>query len=449
MIEYKGKENIVDIILTSSLKSKDFLLGQSDLDFLIIVDNNCHPKTILNDFRKFINTSSQLRITINQTYIPILTESELKTDTIKSFLIRKSYQDIVKWESICFKKDYVFHLRKQDHFAIIYNSIQSLDFHFLKEGARKSNRTRIKSIYRSIQNLKKFYPQDLTFPRKWKERSHFLQSFPIFSTLGSKTFFSNVWQVLTTHLDEHKKISKYQEVSLDPKFIKYLNSLLSIDFIKDFTLTPTLIQRNQDKIQGKLFIDIHVDQNICLKNYIQQIDNLKMGIKEYETEKLKFRIRLTSSFLYKIQNEYAYYPFPLEALYRKQKTYSINKFKYDYLINHEHIILASIHFLTTQFMRFRSLQQKTDLIGSKFIKSLNLMYKYYLVSEYLKGNEFKLEASEKAIRESLTPQFSDINSLDDVTEEQWKIIQAQLLYLLKDIRDELVKYDPTLKILRF
>ncbi len=100
-------------------------------------------------------------------------------------------------------------------------------------------------------------------------------------------------------------------------------------------------------------------------------------------------------------------------------------------------------------MRFRSLQQKTDLIGSRFIKSLNLMYKYYLLSEYLKGEEFKLQTSESKISIFLTPQFSTIKLDDEVDEENWKIIKAQLLYLLKDIRDELIKYDSSLKLLRF
>ena len=222
-----------------------------------------------------------------------------------------------------------------------------------------------------------------------------------------------------------------------------------MEFITDFTLTPSLIQRSFQKVAGKLFIDIHVNRDIVSKNYIHQLDNLKIGIKEFQTSKLKFRIRYTTEKLYQLQNENAYYPFPLEAFFRKYSTYSVAKNDYQFLIDHDQIICASVHFLTSQFMRFRSLEHKTDLIGSKFIKSLNLMLKYYLLSEYLKGKEFKFGFSETEVREYLTPQFSNIKMSDPVTSEQWKIIEAQLLYLLKDIRDELCQYDTSLAVLRF
>jgi hypothetical protein len=386
---------------------------------------------------------------VNQSYIPILTESELKTDTVKSFLIRKSYQDLVKWNSIITGKDYTFFLRKQDHFAISYNSFQNLDFSFLREKHQNAKRIKFKYLYRSIQNIKRFYPQLIPSNKKWKGMADRIKNSPLLNMYLFKGFTKSSWEVLTQFKEVYPLSKKTKRLPIPHDFSKYLHTLTSLEFIDDFTLTPSLIQNSKDEIQGKLFLDIHINSKVLSGSYIHQLNNLKRGIKSYEKNYIKFRVRYTTDSLYKLQNECAFYPFPLEALYRKQKTVSILNKNYNFLISHDDIVLASIHFLTTQFMRFRSLQQKTDLIGSKFIKSLNLMYKYFLLSEYLKGNEFKTEMSELKIREQLTPQFSELGLEDSVSEEQWKLIKAQLLYLLKEIRDELVKYDSSLKVLKF
>ena len=447
--EFKGQNSVVDIILTSNLKSRDFVYGHSDLNFLIIVDNDCHPKAVLKDFRAFIASHLELSITVNQDYIPILTESELQTDTIKSYLIRKSYQDLVRWNSILTEKDYTFYLRKQDHFAISYNSFQNLDYYFLREKYQRTKRIKFNFLYRSIQNIKKFYPQFILKDNSWKELSNKIKKHPLINSFLIREFIKNSWQILT-HYEESYPINQHRKrLAIPHDFSKYLHTLTSLEFINDFTLTPTLIQNSKHEIQGKLFIDVHVNSNIQLKEYSLQLDNLKRGIKSYEKDYIKFRVRFTTDSLYKLQNEHAFYPFPLEALYRKKKTVSVLNKNYNFLINHDDIILASIHFLTTQFMRFRSHQQQTELIGSKFIKSLNLMYKYFLLSKYLKGKEFTTSMSEKKIREQLTPQFSELDLEDPVTEEHWKIIKAQLLYLLKEIRDELIKHDSSLKVLKF
>ena len=446
---FTNHQDILDIILTSNIKSKDFIFGQSDLNFLIIVNNDCHPKNVLNSFRDYIDNYFLLSLTVNTIYIPILTESELKTDVIKSFLLRKSFNDIIRWHSILTDKIYTFHLRKQDHFAIAYNSIQNLDYYLLKDDLYKPNRAQVKNLYESISNLRKFYPNYITKSDTWRRSAKNLQRFPQLSIFNLNQFIKRAWGLITEYQDDLPRHTSFEDFPVPIEFIKYMRSILMIEFIDDFTFTPTIIQQNSKNIAGKLYIDIHVNQKTTQNSYIKQLENLRIGIRKFETKQLKFKIRLTTPFLYKIQNEFALYPFPLEGLYRKERTFSVGKVKYDYIISHEHLVFSSIHFLTTQFMRFRSLQQKTDLIGSKFIKALNLMYRYYLLSEYLKGKEFKLELNESKIREHLTPQFSGIKIQDTVTDEQWIIIKAQLKHLLKEIRDELVKYDASLKLLRF
>ena len=77
------------------------------------------------------------------------------------------------------------------------------------------------------------------------------------------------------------------------------------------------------------------------------------------------------------------------------------------------------------------------------------MYRYYLLLEYLKYNQVDVKTSEKEIRAVLTPQFSTIDLFDEVTDAQWKVIRAQLIYLLKKIRIELIKFDKELKAITF
>lgn len=447
--QYLDHDDVKDIILTSKLDSPDFIFGQSDLNFLIIVDGDSHPKSVLKEFRQFIQVNFELSLTIHTNFIPILTESELQTDVIKSYLIRKSHRDVVHWTSILKPKEYRFLMRKQDHYALSFNSIRNLDFYLLRNKNPKSKRVKTKNIYRSISNLKKFHPTSFEINKLWQKKCKRMSNWPILSLLFQRSLDGHHWMCLTTEQPEFPKSAHLDARMYQHKFIKYLRSLLKIEFIEDFILTPSLIQTNPDQYIGKIFIDIIVNKNISKKNYIYQLNNLKLGLRDYETENLKFRIRITSYSLLKLLNEKSLYPFPLEAIYRQKKSLSVKELKYNYDIEKDSIQLASIHFLTTQFMRFRSLQQKTDLIGSRFIKSLNLMFKYHLLSEYLKGNDMVIPNDISTIRSFFTPQFDEIKNDDLVTPAQWKIIKSQLIYLLKDIRDELTKYDSTLKLLRF
>ena len=247
--------------------------------------------------------------------------------------------------------------------------------------------------------------------------------------------------------DTKSEASAY--IPIEANLKKHLLELLKLNYIDDITIIPPLIQKEPDTITGKIFLDVHINQEVSIKNTFTKLGPLVNHIKDLEGVMFKLRVRITTDSLYEQQNKLSLYPFPLEPLFREKQTYSLAHKTYRFNTERKQIILASIHFLNGQFMRFRSLQQKTDLIGSKFIKSLNLMYKYYLLSEYLKGHQLKFETNEKKIRDHLTPQFSEIAIDDVVQEEDWKIIKAQLKFLLKSMREELVKHDPGLKVLRF
>lgn len=447
--KYLNDHDIRDILLTSQTNSKSFTYGQSDYNILVIVSNDCHPKKVLSDIRQFIKKNFLLNLVINSIYIPILTEDEYRTDTIKSYLIRKTNKEKLSWFSIFDEKENVFLLRKQDRFALIHNAIQTLDFFLLKEHIYKINRNSFKNISHATKILNKFFPESFKSSKKLIKTSTILQKYFFLSPLYKQRFYRLTWECFTKEVIKVKSIPTPVDIPLEHKLKSYLIELCSLPILDDITVTPTIIQFNKEELTGKLFIDLHINDNVLHKDYSQRLDNLVKDIKKYESKSTKLRIRFTTNSLYRLQNEKAYYPFPLEGLFRKNQTYSIQNYDYSFINDFDSIISSSIHFLTGQFMRFRSLEQKTDLIGSKFIKSINLMYKYYLLSEFLKGKEFKQTSNEKKIREVLTPQFSNIAHNDTVTEEHWVLIKAQLQYFLKDIREELCKYDPSLKVLRF
>lgn len=448
--EYISSPEISDILLTSQTQSKSFKYGHSDLNLLIIVSDQCHPKLTLKSIRDFLQKNLLLDLTINNTFIPILTESEYKTNTIKSYLIRKSHNGELAWKSIFDRKIKKITLRKQDEFAVIYNAVQSIDFFLLKEPKYQLERTTFKNISGAVKTLNKFFPKQFKSSEQLINTSSLLQKHFYLSSLLKKKYFQQTWHCLTFHkVPTQGQRQKPGLSSLGPRLREHLQKIAQLPIIDDITVTPTLIQPLYDFYSGKIFLDLHLNREILKQESFAMLEELKEGIKEYQSEELKIRVRLHTNSLYYLFNENALYPFPLEALYRQRKTLSLMGHCYQFNIDHRFIIYASIHFLTAQFMRFRSLEQKTQLIGSKFIKSLNLMYKYYLLAQYLAGRGFDLQTSEIDIRSHLTPQFSEIAASDEVTEEHWLIIQAQLKYFLKQIRNELATYDRALKALKF
>jgi len=445
---FQKHPHIKDIILTSDMSSSSFIYGLSDLNFLIIVENNIHPKIILNEFRDFIKYHFILNFTVQKVYIPILTIDEINTDIIKSYLIRDKISNHLKWISVLTTHKYDFKLSKQDYFSMAFSSFGNLDFQLLQLNHIKSKRLFIKAIYKAIHSLKKIHPKDFSISKNWEKTYYRISTFPLFIYIGHKVFMQETWNILSKDLYSYEHTENHYSYIHKKKVNKYLSKLLKKDFIDDITMTPALIQQTNN-VKGKLYFDIHLNHKVSENLNFKELELIKNKLKSFDHEELRYRVRFTTSSLYQLQNRNAYYPFPLEPLFRKRKTLSYGNLNYNIEIHEDAIHLSSVHFLVSQFMRFRSFKQKTDLIGSKFIKSLNLMYRYYLLSYYLKGNEVEFLGNEKIIRERLTPQFNTIKNTDIVTEEQWRIIKAQLLYLLKDIRNELAKKDPTLKKLKF
>ncbi len=447
--EFINNSQVIDILLTSKMDAKEFIFGQSDLNFLIIVHNDSHPKTVLNEFRDLIHISSFLKSVINTSYIPILTQAEIKTDVIKSYLIQNQSKETFTWPSIMGRNDYRFLMGKQDHFAMLFHSFRSIDHYLLRIKKPKNIRAKTKSIYTAFTHIHRFAPLYIQISKSWERKCTRIYRFPVLAFFLKKSLEKEHFKAITHHVYPQTQLKEYQFEQFDYNLIKFLKSLLQLEFIDDFILNPSLIQPHNDQFSGKIFIIILVNKKILKKNYLNQLENLKNSIRKYENDQTKFRIRFMSIALYELLNTKALFRFPLEPLNHQVNAFSVKSIQYKYIVNYDQIQLASIHFLTTQFMRFRSLKQKTDLIGSKFIKSLNLMYKYHLLWEHLKGKPFEIHRSVTEIRELFTPQFNDISLEDEVTEEDWIIIKSQLIYLLKGIRDELARKDTSLKFLKF
>jgi len=440
----KDQDDILDVIITSDTKSKDFNYGQSDYNLLIIVKNHSKPKQVLKIMRQKIRSNIITNLVFHTQYIPIITLNESRSEALKCFLMRSDENNITYWSSILKKKEFTTKLVLQNQYSALHSAFANLDLYLLRNLESKTIRSKIKNIYRSIWTLGNHYPKNFALKPKFIKKSLLLINYPFLSKFLFSSFLKESWSALKFDTEvKMVKMTKY--VPLPSKIKEHLNELIKFEFISDITFTPSIIQNSSDMIRGKIFFEIHVNELVLKSKYLNQLKNLEDGIKSLESKKLKIRVRTITQSTYKLQLENGFYTFPLETHYRNQETISVNGFAHNYKIEDDCFIRCSTHFLVSQFMRFRSVDQKTSLIGSKFIKSLNLMFRYYQLDHYLKSGEFLNLRSETQIREVLTPQFSEIDINDVVTYEQWILIKAQLLYLLKQIRNQLLKYDSGLK----
>src|SRR5690606_26899866 len=120
---------------------------------------------------------------------------------------------------------------------------------------------------------------------------------------------------------------------------------------------------------------------------------------------------------------------------------------YHFEISHQATQRAIMNFLLMQFMRFRSDHLETGLIGSKFIKSLNLILKYQMIYEFLLSGKINIPSSYNEMLERVTPQLTHLKAQDIISDSEWNIIKLQLLYYLKNIRFILCEKHPELKAL--
>ena len=443
-------EEIFDVILISEINSSHFIYGQSDYNILIIVKDHQHPKRILYKVRNIISHELSLSLTINTNFIPIITHKEYKLSIIKSYLLNFNSLRKISWSSLLYSKNYDINMSDLRQYPLIHNLVEDFIRNLYISKSEISLRRSIKKLFRALVTLANLYPTRFKISSALEQRIKITLRYPILAHSLINTIMRSLWKEISAPIELKPKHNQaIIEHKIHPDFVKELKQLLNKDYIDDIILTPSLIQMQDDVLSGKVFLNILFNQNISLKKNYRKIVTLNSHIQKFSSEDLKIKLRFNSSNFYQFQSEYFQYPYPLEPIIRQQLSQSLSGFDYLPEVQRQAFQLSCINFFVHQFMRFRSSAHKTDLIGSKFIKSLNLMYRYYLLLEYLKYNQVDVKTSEKEIRAVLTPQFSTIDLFDEVTDAQWKVIRAQLIYLLKKIRIELIKFDKELKAITF
>lgn len=439
-------EHIQDIIIISDQSSGQFIFGQSDYNLLIISSDTIHLKSSLKSIRAIIKSNPLTNLVFDSSYLPILTEAEFNTTILKSYVLKNYSHKMVTWDSLLTHKHYMLKPELTAPFPLIYFSMQDLDRFLFRKNKEKSKRTHIKNIYKALVTLNHFHPEQFNITSGYISKAKYLIRYSLLANVFYASFEKMTWQLFQKK-SEHKVSNQVlsQSLPLPTKLYQYLQKCNELPFIQDVLITPALIQNDPETIQGKIFVEFLVNpelKNIAIYNLKTKFKN---EIKEFQSQGLKIRFRVMSKFIYDFKNHHYLYNFPLEPLYRDHNTVSLSDNLFQMGHDKTRIHLSIKHFFITQVMRFRSLEQKTDLIGSKFIKSLNLMFRYYQIWQYLKTDELYIEHSEQKIREHLTPQFNHIENLDTLAPEDWAIVKQQLLYFLKKIREELVKYDPSLE----
>lgn len=451
-----NSEEIIDILLISNMQDYDFIYGSSDLNIIFIVQDDVYPKEFLEDTRKKLLIIWPANLLVDIKNLSVLKTSELKTPLIRSTLITRFEDEEVTWKSILKKDDFSFHLKEQDHHNIQYHYLRSLERMLLNP--RQNNlinrhwiRTFGKSIYFSLSGLRKYQLLPKKPSQKWSRLAKKILSF----TFVTKKKYNDLRVESFKLIDNDcppKDIYEEESHHFQKSLLDFCHTLLEYPVIEDVILNPALIQLDTGSVKGKVYIEIVLNQKDS--NFKDEhFHHLRNGIDHFlnslDDDHPKYVFQLTTYTILKIRCEQVLSRYPLEYYYRTEQSFSAKGYKYKFDIQKRQIEKASIQFLMQEFMGFRTLKHREYLIGSRFIKSLNIIYQYQLLLNYLKGQEFAVSHSYKSIIEELGPQLHDIKPLDVVDEDLWKLLRSQMLYLLKRIRDELSKSNPSLKNLQF
>tara|TARA_B100001971_G_scaffold61895_1_gene56834 strand:+ start:31147 stop:32622 length:1476 start_codon:yes stop_codon:yes gene_type:complete len=451
-------DEIRDVYLISKLHDKNFVFGLSDMNFVIVVDNDAYPKQILKELRKNLKNSFPANILIDKERLPIIYEKEFETPLIRSFLISDINNNEVSWFSILQNKRVNFNCPPQGRYAMKFFLMRKLEIFFMHSSNIVLHKNWLRSYGKFIDlALKNLSVEGLL--KNSMDPQYQKLSQKIFSLSPLARFYYPKHNVHTWKLLASEKIpfQRYLGNSKDypVELIQFCEKLMVQDCVEDILLTPALLQIHDNQVRGKVFIDVLLSERVSELEY-GKIKNIRKLIQDFdEDNELQESIRLKTDFklstlsLLELQSQKSLFPYPLEVYYRQRKTFSVRGRKYLIKVSKPIIEKSIIHFTLLQFMRFRSAEFKTGLIGSRFIKSLNLMNRYILILEYLEKKDFVVPNNYEDMLAKITPQLSHMKPNQEVTKEQWPLIQAQLLYTLKKIRDILSNEHPSIRNLTF
>lgn len=449
---------IVDIYLMSNLEDKNFVYGQSDLNLVFIIRDEAAPKATLAKIRRSLRQSWPANVLVDLNLLPILKESEFKTPIVRSHLVTSTTDGMVKWKSIIHNETIEFKAGKQGMFAKHYFYIQRIEQYLSKEltpwrMGKHWIRSYGKNVTRALEGLSK----DTILPpikdQKWRRQGKKLFGFSPFARFYYTAHRERTWRILDVGEKKFTKLENNPSIYPE-RLLEFADELCAFEIVEDVLITPSLLQ-NTERARGKAFVDVVIGgtKKAINKKDIYRIQKLidvflDMESKVEEPE-LKYEFDMTTAGLLAIRHQRGLFHYPLEGWYRREKTFSSMGRKYDFKINRECVEQSLVHFLLLQFMRFRSQKLASSLIGSKFMKSLNLMNRYILILDYLAGRELSIPEKYSDMMANITPQLAHYRSQTPVTEEDWPLVKSQLVYSLKKIRDELAKTRPNLKNLQF
>ncbi|MCO4755685.1 MAG: hypothetical protein KC478_14485, partial [Bacteriovoracaceae bacterium] len=102
---------VKDIYLMSNLQDKNFVYGQSDLNIVLIIEDDAKPKEILGKARKTLRQIWPANVLIDLNLLPVLKESEFKTPIIRSHLVTTSTNSMIRWKSLVNSTDVEFKIQ--------------------------------------------------------------------------------------------------------------------------------------------------------------------------------------------------------------------------------------------------------------------------------------------------------------------------------------------------
>ena len=450
--------DIIDILLISNMKDHDFIYGSSDLNLIILIKNDTPAQKFLDFTRRELIRVWPTNMLVDIKNLNILKENEVKTPLIRSIMVTRYEKNEVHWNSILKKEFFTFILKEQDHHNIQFNYVKRIEKMLLNP--KKSlliNRHWIrsfgKSIFFSIDGLSQYGLISIEKQNqlKWKSLSKKVMRY----TFLYRTNFKALKIHSLRAIDDAKlKLEFYKEspIGYQEDFLHFCESLTEFPIVKDIILNPALIQLDSTEMKGKVFVDIILGRQkgeftTELLHSLQ--DGVDYFLSQIGEDHPKYVFQFSTFSLLKIKCEQALFDYPLEYHYRIEQSISIKGYKYKFKQSPKQIEKACIQFLMREFMRFRTLKHQNKLIGSQFIKSLNIIYRYQLLLNFLRGQEFAVSHSYISIMEELTPQLTNIPPDYKVDDHLWQLIRAQMLYLLKRIRDELSRKNPSLKNIQF
>jgi hypothetical protein len=447
---------ITDIYLTSQMQDHDFIYGSSDLDLIFVVENTSHPREILVQLRHSLNSLWPVNMLVNLRNLYVFKEIEIQTPQIRSYLTRSRGNSQMTWKSILTNKEFQFTLKEQDHYTVQRNYIRLLE-EFLLTKIRPSliNRHWVRSfgkgIYRAIIGLQFYGLLNSRPSREWEKFAKKIIGLSWFSRL----YFMGL-KVMTFKLIDSEPMPEGAWVDIPESYPNHLRQftqrLVQMPIVQDVVLRPALIQLHSEEIKDKIFIEVVIGQKKGSLS-ADSLHQLSLAIMDFldntDEHEPKYVFSFTTYTIIKMKAENMLSSYPLEHIYSYQSSHSAMGIKYQFKSHNKQLKKASIFFLLHQFMLFRSMDHRNNLIGSRFIKSLNIIYRYQLLLDHLRGKEFAVSHSYKSIMQDLSPQLRHIKPDDIVSTQMWKIIRAQMLFLLKQIRDELSHKSPSLKNLQF